>query len=62
MQVRGRHRALPYELDRAILLPKDQRDADMTSIRRRGSSMSIATRPVGFSTATRMPSQAISDD
>ncbi|KAI5780922.1 cation transport protein-domain-containing protein [Geopyxis carbonaria] len=42
MQIRGRHRGLPYELDRAILLPKEQRDAELTSIRRRGSNLSQA--------------------
>jgi hypothetical protein len=45
MQIRGRHRGLPYELDRAILLPsehlqaKEAQEAEMLS--RRRSSLSI---------------------
>lgn len=48
MQLRGRHRGLPYELDRAILLPseslhaKEAKDAQMRALRRRGSSFSQA--------------------
>lgn len=45
MQIRGRHRGLPYTLDRAILLPseslhkKEQADAER-QMRRRGSNLS----------------------
>lgn len=45
MQIRGRHRGLPYALDRAILLPseslhkKEQADAER-QMRRRGSNLS----------------------
>lgn len=58
MQIRGRHRGLPYELDRAILLPKEQRDAELSSIRRRGSNISTA-HPLP--TARPVPSQAVED-
>lgn len=42
MQIRGRHRGLPYELDRAILLPnenfqKKEADEAATRVRRRSS-------------------------
>lgn len=46
MQIRGRHRGLPYELDRAILLPSDslhqKEDADAAKrmLQRRGSNLS----------------------
>lgn len=45
MQIRGRHRGLPYELDRAILLPSDslhkKEDADASNrMQRRNSSIS----------------------
>ena len=46
MQIRGRHRGLPYELDRAILLPseslhqKENVDATKRMLRRRGSNLS----------------------
>ncbi|KAG5291536.1 potassium ion transporter [Histoplasma ohiense] len=55
MEIRGRHRGLPYELDRAILLPseslnrKESMDANKR-LRRRGSNMST------FSVATRQQS------
>lgn len=55
MEIRGRHRGLPYELDRAILLPseslnrKESMDANRR-LRRRGSNMST------FSVATRQQS------
>jgi hypothetical protein len=44
MQIRGRHRGLPYELDRAILLPSEsmheKEDADaITRLRRRSSAV-----------------------
>lgn len=44
MQIRGRHRGLPYELDRAILLPseslhrKEDEDANKRNAQRRNSS------------------------
>ncbi len=63
MQVRGRHRGLPYELDRAILLPKDSHDNDMVSIRRRTSTINISQPPtMGRPYSQRVPSQAIEDD
>lgn len=46
MQIRGRHRGLPYDLDRAILLPseslqrKEAEDAEKRQLRRRNSSVS----------------------
>ena len=46
MQIRGRHRGLPYELDRAILLPsetlhqKENADATKRMLQRRGSNLS----------------------
>ena len=46
MQIRGRHRGLPYELDRAILLPseslhrKEDEDANKRRAQRRNSSVS----------------------
>jgi hypothetical protein len=49
MQVRGRHRGLPYELDRAILLPsehlqKKEAEAAAAHVRRRSSIGTIATQ------------------
>ena len=52
MQIRGRHRGLPYALDRAILLPseslqqKEQDDAERR-LRRRESNVSNMTRVHG---------------
>lgn len=49
MQIRGRHRGLPYGLDRAVLLPNETRfrnDAEMSggsTMPRRNSVMSVAT-------------------
>ena len=46
MQIRGRHRGLPYELDRAILLPseslhqKEDADAAKRMLQRRSSNLS----------------------
>jgi hypothetical protein len=44
MQIRGRHRGLPYALDRAILLPSEslhkKEDADALRRARRGSNTS----------------------
>lgn len=46
MQIRGRHRGLPYELDRAILLPSEsmheKEDADAAARLRRRSSVITA--------------------
>jgi hypothetical protein len=52
MQVRGRHRGLPYALDRAILLPSEslheKENADPTQLaRRRSSSMTNARTSIG---------------
>lgn len=53
MQIRGRHRGLPYGLDRAILLPseglnaKEAADADSRQYNRRNSTVS------GMTSATR---------
>ncbi|KXJ94453.1 cation transport protein-domain-containing protein [Microdochium bolleyi] len=54
MQIRGRHRGLPYGLDRAVLLPsehldrKEQEDAEFR-LHRRNSAMSTATgRPTSL--------------
>lgn len=52
MQIRGRHRGLPYELDRAILLPseslhkKEMADAEKR-MRRRGSTLSEMSAVAG---------------
>lgn len=48
MQIRGRHRGLPYELDRAILLPSEslhQKEDEIAarSIRRRNSNATLGT-------------------
>jgi len=64
MQLRGRHRGLPYELDRAILLPSESlheievRDAQMRA-RRRSSFSHVGGRP--FTGARSVASQAIED-
>lgn len=49
MQIRGRHRGLPYELDRAILLPsehlqKKEAEEPSTHIRRRSSIGTMVTQ------------------
>ncbi|KAL8711759.1 MAG: hypothetical protein Q9220_003930 [cf. Caloplaca sp. 1 TL-2023] len=69
MQIRGRHRGLPYELDRAILLPSEslhkKEDADAARrVQRRNSSLSNI-EPIGSglgkqSTMPRTPTQATS--
>lgn len=60
MMIRGRHRGLPYGLDRAILLPseslneKEAADADARQSARRNSALSgvtSATRTVGGGTS-----------
>jgi len=54
MQLRGRHRGLPYALDRAILLPSEslhkKEDADAT---RRARRNSMTTMDVGLDGLTR---------
>jgi len=43
MQIRGRHRGLPYALDKAILLPSEglqKKEAAAAARRRRGSTLS----------------------
>ena len=59
MQIRGRHRGLPYELDRAILLPSDslhkKEDEDAARrIQRRASNLSNI-EPIGHPLASRTP-------
>ncbi|KAL8761368.1 MAG: hypothetical protein Q9184_002500 [Pyrenodesmia sp. 2 TL-2023] len=66
MQIRGRHRGLPYELDRAILLPSEslhkKEDADAARrVQRRNSSLSNLA-PIGSAlgkppTMPRTPTQ-----
>ncbi len=56
MQVRGRHRGLPYELDRAILLPSEhlqEKEAqyDAARARRRSSVATMANGPVSSGAA-----------
>jgi hypothetical protein len=56
MQIRGRHRGLPYQLDRAIILPSEQQqkdeeaDASNRAARRR-NSISTMDRSQGVSSA-----------
>lgn len=50
MQIRGRHRGLPYELDRAILLPSEslhQSELEEAARRRRGSSAATDAASAG---------------
>ena len=59
MQIRGRHRGLPYEVDRAILLPSDslhkKEDEDaMRRIQRRASNLSNS-EAIGHPLASRTP-------
>ena len=59
MQIRGRHRGLPYELDRAVLLPSDslhkKEDEDAAKrVQRRNSSMSNL-EPMGRTLSSRIP-------
>lgn len=52
MQIRGRHRGLPYEVDRAILLPseslqaKEAKEAERVMLRRRRSSIATSVSAV----------------
>ena len=60
MQIRGRHRGLPYELDRAIMLPSDalhkKEDADAAKrAHRRNSSLSHMDLPPGQALSSRTP-------
>ena len=57
MQIRGRHRGLPYELDRAIMLPSDalhkKEDEDAAKrMQRRNSSLSHFGNPLSSRTPT----------
>ncbi|KAL9128609.1 MAG: hypothetical protein Q9217_002743 [Psora testacea] len=57
MQIRGRHRGLPYELDRAVLLPSDKlhqkEDVDAgRRVQRRNSNLSDM-EPVGHALTSR---------
>ena len=59
MQIRGRHRGLPYELDRAVLLPSDslhkKEDEDAAKrVQRRNSSISNL-EPMGRTLSSRTP-------
>ncbi|KLJ06239.1 hypothetical protein EMPG_10336 [Blastomyces silverae] len=62
MEIRGRHRGLPYELDRAILLPseslnrKELLDANKR-VRRRGSAASTFSGVTGQQALTDPPQQ-----
>ena len=62
MQIRGRHRGLPYELDRAILLPsdslheKEDADASRRMLQRRGSNLS--QMEINGHTMSRQPTRA----
>ncbi|KAG0646446.1 Low-affinity potassium transport [Hyphodiscus hymeniophilus] len=38
MQIRGRHRGLPYQLDRAIILPSEQQQKDEEDMANRGAA------------------------
>ena len=63
MQIRGRHRGLPYELDRAILLPSDKlhekEDVDAGKrVQRRNSSISNL-EPTGHPLTGRTPTSAL---
>ncbi|TVY13687.1 Low-affinity potassium transport protein [Lachnellula arida] len=56
MQIRGRHRGLPYELDKAILLPSEhleQKEAADATMRVRTRRNSTNIRPVSSGTTKR---------
>ena len=59
MQIRGRHRGLPYELDRAILLPSDSlhRKEDEDAAKRAGRRNSSLSHmePMGHPLSSRTP-------
>ncbi|KAK6196976.1 multisubstrate pseudouridine synthase 7 [Pestalotiopsis sp. IQ-011] len=53
MMIRGRHRGLPYGLDRAILLPSEslnrqEAEADEQRLQRRQSAVSLGPRPTSL--------------
>ncbi|KAI0014104.1 potassium transport protein TRK1/TRK2 [Xylariaceae sp. FL0662B] len=64
MQIRGRHRGLPYGLDRAVLLPsehlnrKEAEDAELT-LQRRQSAMSVGDHSVRPSSLARGRSRSV---
>ncbi|KAI1505539.1 cation transport protein-domain-containing protein [Biscogniauxia marginata] len=64
MQIRGRHRGLPYGLDRAILLPsehlnrKEAEDAELR-LQRRQSAVSVGNLPVPATNMTRSRSRSV---
>lgn len=66
MQIRGRHRGLPYGLDRAILLPseslnaKEAADADSRQFARRNSGVSgVTTGTRGVASINRTRSRSV---
>ncbi|KAI1640917.1 cation transport protein-domain-containing protein [Biscogniauxia mediterranea] len=64
MQIRGRHRGLPYGLDRAILLPSEhlnRKEAEDAEIRlqRRQSAVSVGNLPVPATSQTRGRSRSV---
>ncbi|KAK9474801.1 cation transport protein-domain-containing protein [Dipodascopsis tothii] len=66
LMIRGRHRGLPYALDRAVLLPSQALDEkDRRQEQRADRRMSMATtlgRTSGYSMGRRVQSQALSID
>ncbi|KAI1082279.1 potassium transport protein TRK1/TRK2 [Whalleya microplaca] len=64
MQIRGRHRGLPYGLDRAVLLPsehlnrKEAEDAEV-SLQRRQSAMSVRDQSIRHSSQARGRSRSV---
>lgn len=67
MQIRGRHRGLPYELDKAILLPSEylqEKEADdaATRVRTRRSSTALAPVSSGASKTDRSISRSRGGD
>ncbi|KAH6666889.1 cation transport protein-domain-containing protein [Halenospora varia] len=63
MQIRGRHRGLPYELDRAILLPSEhlqEKEAADAAARQRRNSLGLA--PVSSGAAKTVRSRSKSSD
>ena len=63
MQIRGRHRGLPYELDRAIMLPseslhrKEDEDAKQRMMTRRNSGLHSTSRRPSQSGTVREPNR-----
>lgn len=55
MQIRGRHRGLPYELDRAVLLPSDSlhRKEDADAAKRRQNPSASNFEPIGPALSSR---------